>query len=336
MIFNEVRVDVASSGIGVPPSISLDPNDASAYVGQSAFFSVVADGSAPLSYQWYFNTNAPLDGATNSLLTLTNLDTTNSGAYLCIVTNTYGADTSAVAQLTVTLPVAPAILAQPQDQTNMPPGATATFSVIASGSEPLNYQWYFNTDTVLTNATASILTITNVQPANAGAYSVVINNPGGSLTSSNAILTVNTNPVAPVFTSQPASLVVLAGSPASFTAVAAGTAPIGYQWNKNGTPIPGATSSTLNLSNVQTNDDGSYTLTASNSVASVTSNPAQLTVTATIPLVNSEYNLVGFGQATTGGGVIPDTDPAYAKGDHPAGTGQCDARLQQDRRRQGD
>ena len=165
----------------------------------------------------------------------------------------------------------------------------------------------------MTNATDSILTITNVQPANAGSYSVVINNSAGSTNSSNAFLTVNTSPVAPVFNSQPASLVVLAGSPASFTAVAGGTAPISYQWNKNGTPIPGATSSTLSLSNVQTADDGSYTLTASNSVGSATSNPAQLTVTTSTPLVNSAYNLTGFAQSTTGGGVIATNDPAYAQ-----------------------
>src|SRR4029077_6907439 len=101
-----------------------------------------------------------------------------------------------------------------------------------------------------------------------------INNSGGSITSSNVVLTVNTNPVGPFFNSQPVSLVVLAGSAASFTANAGGTAPISYQWNKNGTPIPGATSSTLNLSNVQTTNNGSYTLTATNSVGSATSSPA--------------------------------------------------------------
>jgi pectate lyase len=105
----------------------------------------------------------------------------------------------------------------------------------------------------------------------------------------------------------------LAGSTVSFTAVAAGTAPISYQWNKNSAPIPGATSSTLPLTNVQVAADGSYTLTASNSVGSATSNPAQLTVTTTVPVVNSAYNLVGFGQVTAGGGVIAEANSAYRK-----------------------
>ena len=307
----EVRVDLVS--VATPPSIDFDPQDQSALVGQDTSFSVQASGTVPLGYQWYYNTNTVLTNATSSILTLTNVQLTDAGGYSVVVSNAYGSATSAVAQLTVSLPVAPSIITQPQDQANILPGATATFSVIASGTDPLSYQWYFNANTVLTNATASILTITNVQPINAGSYSVVINNLAGSITSSNAVLTINTNPVAPVFNSQPVSLVVLAGSAASFTAVAGGTAPISYQWNKNGTPIPGATSTTLSLSNVQTSDDGSYTLTATNSVGSTTSNPAQLTVTTSTPLVNSAYNLTGFAQSTTGGGVIATNDPAYVQ-----------------------
>jgi pectate lyase len=296
-----------------PPAIEIDTQDQTALVGQDATFNVVASGTVPLSYQWYYNTNTALTNATSSILTLTNVQLLDSGGYSVVVTNSYGSVTSSVAQLTVTTPVAPSITAQPQDQTNILPGATATFSVVAGGSDPLSYQWYYNTNTLLTNATDFILTITNIQPGNAGSYSVAVSNIAGGVISSNASLTVNTSPVAPVFNSQPVSLVVLAGSAGSFTAVAVGTAPISYQWSKNGTPISGATSTTLSLSNVQTADDGSYTLTASNSVGRVTSNPAQLVVTTTIPVVNSAYNLVGFGRATTGGGVLADTDPNHAK-----------------------
>jgi pectate lyase len=297
-----------------PPAIETDTQDQTALVGQDATFNVLASGTLPLGYQWYYNTNTVLTNATGSILTLTNVQLSNSGGYLVVVTNSYGSVTSSVAQLTVSTAVAPTIITQPQDQTNLLPGATATFSVVASGSDPLNYQWYYNTNTLLTNATGSILTITNMQPGNAGSYSVAVSNIAGGIVSANAFLAVNTNPVAPVFNSQPASLlVVLAGSTASFTAVAAGTAPISYQWNKNGAPIPGATSSTLTLTNVQVAADGGYTLTASNSIGTATSDAAVLAVTTTIPVVNSAYNLVGFGRVTTGGGVLADTDPNYAK-----------------------
>jgi len=314
--FNEVTVQLVS--VATPPAIGSDPVDQNILVGQDATFNVIASGSTPLSYQWYYNTNTlvtsgVVSSSTFSSLTVTNAQLTDAGAYFVVVTNSYGSATSQVAQLLVNAPIAPSIGTQPQDQTNILPGTTTTFSVVAFGSDPLSYQWFHNTNTPVSGATDSILTLTNVQVSDAGSYSVVINNTAGTTNSSFALLTVNTSPVAPVFTSQPISLVVLAGSPVSFTAVVGGTGPIGYQWSKNGTPIPGATSTTLNLSNVQTNDNGSYMLTATNSVGSANSDPAQLTVTTTTPVVNSAYNLVGFAQTTTGGGIIPDTDPAYAK-----------------------
>jgi pectate lyase len=312
--FDTSRFKVEFIPGATPPAIEIDTQEQTALVGQDATFNVVASGTAPLSYQWYYNTDTALTNATSSTLTLTNVQLSDSGGYSVVVTNSYGSVTSSVAQLTVNVPVAPSITMQPQDQTSILPGATATFSVVASGSDPLDYQWYYNTNTVLTNGTDSILTITNIQPGNAGSYSVTVSNLAGGVISSNAFLTVNTNPVAPVFISQPASLVVVVtGSTVSVTAAAAGTAPIGYQWNRNSTPIPGATSSTLTLTNVQTTNSGTYTLTAFNSVGSVTSGPAQLTVTLSAPIVNSAFNLVGFGRATTGGGVIPESNPAYRK-----------------------
>ena len=133
------------------------------------------------------------------------------------------------------------------------------------------------------------------------------------MASSNALLIVNTNPAAPSFVTQPASQVVLLGGTVSFTALAAGTAPISYQWNKNGAPIAGANAATLNLTNVQSGDAAGYSVTASNSVGTAASDIAVLVVTPSVPVVNSAYNLTGFAQGTTGGGVISETDAAYKK-----------------------
>ena len=88
----------------------------------------------------------------------------------------------------------------------------------------------------------------------------MVSNLVGAIISSNAVLIVNTNPVAPVFISQPSSQIALAGTTVNFGAAAAGTAPISYQWSKDSVAIPGATSSTLSLTNVQTAADGSYVL----------------------------------------------------------------------------
>ena len=297
---------------GSPPSVSFSSSDVSTYVGQAANFSVVAGGSAPLSYQWFFNTNTVLASATNSTLTLTNLQTTNTGAYVCIVTNAYGSDTSAVAQLTVTVPVAPTISSQPQNQT-VYPGATANFSVTANGSAPLSFQWFFNTNTALVGANNSALTINNVQATNAGTYHVVVNNLAGSVTSSLAVLTLNNSPVAPGFVTQPAAVIVLVGSTVAFSAAASGSAPIFYQWQKNSAAISGATNTTLTLTNVQNSDAGNYSLVASNSVGSTTSSNATLAITVASSLPFSAFNLTGFAYLTTGGGVIAENNSAYVK-----------------------
>ncbi len=307
--FQEAKVEFIPAN--TPANVVTDPQDQSVFVGQSASFGVIASGSPPLSYQWYYNSSSLLTNATSSTLTLTNCQISDSGEYSVVVSNASGTDTSAVANLSVTVPTAPTISTQPQDQTNILPGASATFTVVAGGSEPLIYQWYYNAITPVTGANDSTLTLTNVQPSADGTYSVVVSNLAGVVISSNAVLSVNTNPVAPVFSSAPASQVVLAGDTVTFTAVADGTAPISYQWIKNGAPIIGATSSMLTLSSVQASDDGNYAVIASNSVGSATSGTALLTVTPPVPVPNSAYNLTGFGGGTTGGGVIATNDPAY-------------------------
>lgn len=309
IVFNEVRVDDIPSG--APPTISTQPQDQSIFAGQSATFNVVAGGSS-LSYQWFFDSNTAIPNATNASLTISSAQTTDAGGYSVIVSNAFGSIPSETAELTVTVPTAPSIVVQPQGQTVLP-GQSVTFNVSAGGTAPLSYQWYFDTNTLIANATGSSLTLANVQAAQSGTYSVVVSNFVSTAASTNAVLFVNTNPVAPIFVTEPASLIVLTNGTASFNAIVIGTTNIFYQWNINGVPIPGATNITLILTGVQLTDAGNYTLTASNSVGSVISSPALLTVTPFIPIATTEYNLAGFGHLATGGGVLADTDPNYAK-----------------------
>ena len=86
-----------------PPTIVSQPQNRTVTMGQSATFSVGANGTPPLSYQWRFNT-APLSGATSSSLTLNNAQTTNAGSYTVVVTNSAGGVISSVATLTVLTP----------------------------------------------------------------------------------------------------------------------------------------------------------------------------------------------------------------------------------------
>ena len=295
-LFQEVKIEVTSAPVA--PSIITDLTNQTVSSGQTVNFTVVPNGTLPLTYWWYFNTNSILTNTSVPTLTLTNVQVTDSGGYSVVVSNSFGSATGMVATLTVNL-APPTITQQPLDQTVFPTG-TAMFNVAAEGSEPFGYQWYFNGVTALNNQTNSTLTLTNVQPGDAGTYSVLVSNPVDSVMSSNAVLTVNTNPVAPFFTTQPVPVSAVVGDDVSFTATAVGTLPISYQWNTNGVPIPGATSSTLNLANVQLGNAGNYSVTASNSVGTTNSDVVALTVAPKMPpplpvIPTNQFNITDFG-----------------------------------------
>jgi hypothetical protein len=261
----------ATLTVNVPPTIITPPQNQTATQGQGATFSVGANGTAPLSYQWYFN-GAALSGDTSSALILSDVQTNNAGNYTVVVSNVAGSVTNAAVTLTVYVP--PGITTQPQSQT-VTEGQNVTFSVVASGTTPLGYQWYFN-GAALSGATSSTLILSNVQTNNAGSYMAGVSNVAGSATSAAATLTVY---VPPGITTQPQSQTMIQGRNASFSVVASGTTPLGYQWYFNDTALSGATSSELTLSNVQTSIAGNYAVVVANIAGSITSAAATLTVT---------------------------------------------------------
>ena len=182
---------------------------------------------------------------------------------------------------------APTIFVQP---TNIftSVGATVNVGVIASGSQPLGYNWNFNGTNVYFT-TNSPLVITNVQLTNAGTYYVVVTNNYGSATSSNAVLVVGN---APQLTAQPQSQTALQFTPATFNANATGTAPLAYQWQRNLVNISQSTNSSYTISSVQTTDAASYRVVVTNQLGSVTSTNAVLTVfTPNVRLENSAQTI---------------------------------------------
>ncbi len=175
----------------VPPSITSQPSNQTIFAGQTATFSVVANGTSPLSYQWRQNGSA-IGGATSSSYTTPTETTSNSGAtFSVVVSNSVGSATSNNATLTVNPdPVAPTITSQPASQT-INAGQTATFSVTASGTAPLSYQWFQNS-TAINGATSSSYTTPVETVSNSGThFSVTVSNSAGSATSNTATLTVN-------------------------------------------------------------------------------------------------------------------------------------------------
>ena len=263
----------------VAPSLTAQPGSIAVTAGQTATFSVVAKGTAPISYQWRKNT-VNIGAATNASYTTPVTSTADSGAkFDVVVSNSAGSMTSSAATLTVNAAaVAPTITMQPANQT-VTVGQAATFSVTASGTAPLSYQWRKNTVNIGA-ATAASYTTPATSTADSGAkFDVVVSNTVSSVTSSQATLTVNSAPVAPTITTQPANQTVTAGQTATFNVAASGTAPLTYQWQKNAAAISGATMTSYTTPVTTTADSGElFRVVVSNSAGNITSNTATLTV----------------------------------------------------------
>jgi hypothetical protein len=242
----------------VAPTITTQPTQQTITAGQNATFTVMASGTAPLSYQWQKN-GTNISGATGSSYTTPATTTSDSGStFDVIVSNSKGSVTSSTATLTVNAAaVAPTITTQPTSLTAVTAGQTATFAVVASGTAPLRYQWQKNGTNISGATGSSYTTPATTTGDNGSIFDVVVSNSKGNVTSTSATLTVIVAGVTPTITTQPASVTVTAGQTATFTVVASGTAPLSYQWQKNGTNISGATGSSYTTPATTTSDSGS-------------------------------------------------------------------------------
>src|SRR5439155_18061181 len=148
----------------------------------------------------------------------------------------------------------------------------------------LSFQWLKNGNPI-SGATNVTLTIDPVLQRDAGSYSLKISNPLATNVTRSALLTVTNSPVRILDSTQPSDQTVTEGAPASFRVLAAGSAPLRYQWFKaaiNSTnAIPEATNATFNIPDVRMSDAGDYFAVVTNPFpSSVTSRKAHLTVTA--------------------------------------------------------
>jgi len=182
----------------------------------------------------------------------------------------------------------PVITRQPSG-TNVTAGQSVSFSVEASGSPVLTYQWRRD-GLALAGASAATLNLSAVSAAFAGSYDVVVANPGGSVTSSSAALVVTAAVVAPSIVVQPVSLAVAPGVSASFSVSANGSAPLAYEWRKDGAVVAGGTNATLFLPAVYSPSAGVYSVVVSNAGGSATSSFATLAVSASgsAPVISAQ------------------------------------------------
>jgi hypothetical protein len=311
-------VAVGSTITSNPASVSLHPT-------QTATFSVSAQGLSPFTYQWYQipsggTTGAAVLGATSSNYTTPAVDLTYNGAkYYATVTDSCAGSplTSTDATLTVTAGnVPPTIITQPVGVT-VTAGGTTSFSVVASGTPTLTYQWFLvppgqATGTAITGATAATYNV----PASATAiandqdqYYVVVSNTYGQAISQRATLAVGSGIL---ITQQPADQYVDVGAPATFQVTAVSSLPLTYQWweaapgSSTFTAISGATSSTYTVDPTAANQSGSvFYVVVSNggATAPVTSSSAGLFVgpLASVPdLCNTNWSALGTAVAESG------------------------------------
>ena len=201
---NVTGVNFTDTAASAAPTITTQPTNQTATAGQTATFTVVATGTAPLTYQWQKN-GVNVSGATAASYTTPATTTADSGAtFRVVVSNTAGTVTSAAATLTVTAAtVTPSITTQPTNQT-VTAGQTATFSVAATGTAPLSYQWNKN-GSAMAGATSSSYTTPATTSSDSGSsFAVAVSNSAGKVTSNAATLTVNA--AAPTVSFSPTSL----------------------------------------------------------------------------------------------------------------------------------
>jgi hypothetical protein len=196
--------------------------------------------------------------------------------------------------------MAPTFASQPSNQT-VTVRQTAVFSVMATGTAPLTYQWQKNNANISGAMGASYTTPATASGDNGATFRVVVTNSAGSATSNSATLTVTASPVGPSITTQPANQIVNAGQTAIFSVVAAGTSPLTYQWQKNSSNISGATSASYTTPATMSGDNGAtFRVIVTNPVTNITSNSATLTVNPVVVSAGTDVTTYHNDIARTG------------------------------------
>ena len=284
------------------PTIATQPNSLIVVAGHPATFSVVASGSATLIYQWKKN-DSNIANSNSPIYTIPATSGADNGAiYSVAVSNSLGTVTSNTASLSVL--VQPTIATQPSSQ-SIATGQAASFSVEATGTEPLSYQWMKNGNSIPGATSRTYTTPAIVTGDNGAVFAVVVGNSVGAVTSKNAIL----SNVA--IGKQPSDRTVSTGQRATFVVTATGTGPFTYQWKQDGVNIPNAIFNSYTTPVTASGDNGAvFTVEVSNSTGTVTSSTASLTVLVQ-PTITTQPSSQSFdtGQAASFSVEATGTEP---------------------------
>ncbi|WP_370723627.1 hypothetical protein [Fibrella aquatica] len=311
-------------GVNAKPVITAQPVGSVKCVGEAYTFTISGTSIGP--YQWQKD-GVDIAGATSANLVLGAIQIANAGTYRVRIGGaaTCNAEllVSSEAVLVINTPVT--ISAQPQ-ATTICEGSNATFSVQANGTIT-GYQWYRN-GTAIPGATSASYQLTASNANNNEQYRVDMQGPCGTVTSIEVSLTVDAKPV---FTTQPVGAAKCVGEGYTFSVTASGTI-TGYQWQRNGVDIAGATAATYTIAAIQSGNAGTYRVALTGAATCgnerLTSAGATLVVNVpiliTAPLVSQticEGSPVTFAPSATGtitgyrwyrnGQLLNTTDPTY-------------------------
>ncbi len=262
------------------PVFSTQPQSTNACQGSTVqLTAALANPIIGTTYSWTRN-NVQVIGANGPSLTITNLSTANTGTYLCLASNPCGNTWSA--QAVVGLYTTPVITTQPVSQ-SFCVGVPFGFSVAVSNTTPTpSYQWRRN-GAPIAGATNSSYTGAG-SSANDGLYDCVVTNSCGSTTSTAATYTAR---VAPAITVQPQNTALCAGVNGVLSITASGTAPIAYEWFRNGVGLGGFTNPAYTIFNPSGANAGQYFCRVTNACGSVDSNVITVTVD-TAPTIQTQ------------------------------------------------
>ena len=272
LVTNDCGSEIVSFQVDIkePVSITQHPQDAVVCPDEPLSLTVSATGASPLQFQWEKD-GVAIAGEVAATLDITAVTPQDAGSYRCVVTNECGTVTSQAGLVTAREPVT--VIDEPVHVWACP-GEAVAFSLTVTGTAPFSYQWRFN-GSPIAGADGPSFAIASAASGNAGAYDCIVTNACGSQTSATAALTIE-EPVA--ILSHPNDVVTCPGDSVDLNVTVAGTAPISYQWRKDGVPIPGAEEAVYQVPVADATDTGSYDCRVGNDCGWELSNPAILTV----------------------------------------------------------
>lgn len=275
------------------PVITMNPSNWMATVNSDVSFSVAASARTGLSYQWLKNGDG-VANANNAQLMLNSVQLADDqSTYQCIVSNDYGAVTSAVAVLRITAtPAAPTLGAV--QNINAFDGNKVTIKPVIGGTDPkFNYQWYHNGSLIsdgdkFSGTATAALQILGAQVSDSGAYGLSVANGAG--TASNTVANLNVALSAPVMVQPPQAITTFIGRNVSNSVSVYGSA-LSYQWytTKTGATLnqlsdggeySGTSSDTLQITGASKADATNYVVVVKNQGGAITSAPVALNVLA--------------------------------------------------------